>query len=357
MKQHPGGFPVLACQCLFNLTLPGGDRFGRCHLERRKTHTHTHSVLTCLCACAPTSPALTGEFLLTNVNQRHPVTRLKPCRLFRRPRMREEKRKSTKQGVQRAFDRHRPLSFGSPLVSRKSSTLSSASQCSPAAAKHPHVSWWWWCSESCHVVFSLSPSLCFLPPPRSLWHCRAAPSTSATTSCVPPLRPHPMLTLSTLSLSDSVLLRTSFLPLPHSLCLPLPPLPPPPPPPPRALSSQRLVSSKLLPAGALELDWGEASLSRSQRNGGSRWWWWMRRGGGGKCRFCIVKYTHSRPFLWEPAHRKKNLVSINLVNNVKKNGNSEFGELFTNSCSSQWTIFSFFSVFMMQMRCVRFARP
>lgn len=351
MKQHPGGFPVLACPCLFNVTLPGGDRFDRCHLERRKMHTHTHSVLTCLCACAPTSPALTGEFLLTNVNQRHPVTRLKPCRLFRCPCMQEEKRKSTKQGVQCAFDRHRPLSFGSPLVSRKSSTLSSTSQCSPAAAKHPHVSWWWWCSESCHVVFSLSPSLCFLP--RSLWHCRAAPSTSATTSCVPPLRPHPMLTLSTLSLSDSVLLCTSFLPPSPSLSLPpsssflLPPC---------ALSSQRLVSSKLLPAGALELDWGEASLSRSQRNGGSRWWWWMQRGGGGKCRFCIVKYTHSRPFLLGPAHKKKSLVSINPVNNVKKNGNSEFGGLFTNSCNPQWTIFSSFRVFMMQMRCVRFAR-
>lgn len=143
MKQRPGGFPVLACPCLFNLTLPGGYRFDRCHLERRKTraHTHAHSVLTCLCACVPTSPALTGEFLLTNVNQRHPVTRLKPCRLFRRPRMQEGKKgKSAERGVQRAFDRHRPLSFGSPLVSRKSSTLSSASQCSPAAAKHPHVS-------------------------------------------------------------------------------------------------------------------------------------------------------------------------------------------------------------------------
>lgn len=131
------------------------------------------------------------------------------------------------------FVHHWPVSFGLPLVSRRSATLSSASH--TVHQQQPNILM---CRDdavraamlplsSLSLPLSLFPSL--LCSTAHLCHC------DLLCFC---LHPHSMLTVSTLS------------PALHLLSLFFSP----------SLPSQRLVSLKPLPAGALELDWGEASL-------------------------------------------------------------------------------------------------
>lgn len=99
-------------------------------------------------------------------------------------------------------------------------------------------------ASSCVVMMQWELPCCSLSLSLSSLLCSTAHLCHCNLMCFC-LHPHPMLTLPALSLTDSLLLWT-----PLSLSLPPP----------------RLVSLKPLPAGALELDWGEILL-RSQGNG------------------------------------------------------------------------------------------
>lgn len=132
------------------------------------------------------------------------------------------------------FVHHWPVSFGLPLVCRRSATLASASH--TVHQQQPNILM---CRDdavraamlpvsSLSLPLSLLPSL--LCSRAHLCHCELV--------CFR-LHPHSMLTVLTLSPALHLLSLSIFSP---------------------SLPSQRLVSLKPLPAGALELDWGEASL-------------------------------------------------------------------------------------------------